>query len=375
MKHAAIPFLVLVPAAFAQGTLPPVNSPGGPSRVLDEVEAVQWLAGRKMFDTPFHKSRGLGLPEMNADSCRGCHQDPAIGGSGGLELNVSRFARNNLGLGPYQDLPGGQGLSKLRPPFHVGREEYDADQADVFEQRQTPTLFGAGLIDQILDSEILANEDPLDLDADGITGVARLLTIDGDTEIGRFGWKSQIPRLRDFVKDAMGNELGITTPADARGFAVATDLDGKADPELSEGEVDEMLFFLANLAAPQRVDPGNAIVIQGEAIFDAVGCAKCHVDVLMSPSGPVELYSDLLLHDVMPASYAGMEEPGAGSGVFRTAPLWGLRSTAPYLHDGRAETIEAAILAHAGEATAVKAAFEALSPGDHDALLAFLNDL
>jgi CxxC motif-containing protein (DUF1111 family) len=378
MKTAALSFLLLAPTAGAlavQGSLPPVNTPGGPSRPLNDVEAAQWLAGRALFDLPFHKSRGLGAPEMNADSCRGCHQDPAIGGAGGLELNVSRVARNNLGQGPFTNLPGGQGLSKLRPPYTAGREEYDPLQADVFEQRQTPSIFGAGLVDQIPDAEILANEDPLDLDLDGVRGVARMLTIGGNTEIGRFGWKGQVPHLRDFIKDAMGGELGITTPDDARGFAMLSDADTHGDPELSESEIDDMFFFLANLAAPQRLDPGNAIVLQGESLFASIGCVKCHVPSLLGPSGPVPLYSDLLLHDVMPSNYNGMEEPGAGNGVFKTPPLWGIRDTAPYLHDGRAETIRQAIELHAGEASAVVAAFQGLSAGDRDALLAFLNDL
>jgi CxxC motif-containing protein (DUF1111 family) len=89
----------------------------------------------------------------------------------------------------------------------------------------------------------------------------------------------------------------------------------------------------------------------------------------------VPLYSDLLLHDVMPAGFRGMSEPGAEVGLYRTPPLWGCRHTAPYLHDGRAADLAAAILAHDGEAAGVVASYLALTQDDRAALLAFLADL
>jgi CxxC motif-containing protein (DUF1111 family) len=384
---------------FTGGDVPGVGEPGGPSTVLSPADYVKWLRGRVRFDTPFHKSDGLGTPELNADSCRACHQDPAVGGAGGLELNVSRFGYDNGGLGPFQNLPGGQGLSKLRPPYVEGREEYDPLVADVFEQRQTPTILGHGFIDAIPDVAILANEDPGDMNGDGIVGVARIVDVGGGMlEVGRFGWKGQVPHIGDFIRDAMAGECGITTPDDGRGFALTSDGDGVSDPELSQAELDDMLFFLQNLAAPRRAHltrastgatttNGNAGpqtgievvdrgVIFGETVFDQVGCAKCHIPELPGAGGiPVALYSDLLLHDVMPTDYRGMEEPDAAAGVFQTPPLWGIRFTPPYMHDGRAETIEDAILAHFSEAEAVRQAYEALSSTDRLNLLAFLADL
>jgi CxxC motif-containing protein (DUF1111 family) len=354
---------------------PVTGAPGGPGRELSEDEMRRFLRGRALFERDFVPSAGLGAPEMNADSCRGCHQDPVLGGAGALELNVSRFARDRGGSGPYEDLPGGQGLSKLRPPRVAGREEYDLFAADVFEQRQTPSILGDGRIEAIFEAEILAREDARDRDGDGIRGVARRLTIGGATEIGRFGWKAQIPRLADFVRDALGNELGLTTPDDGRGFALLADGDGRADPEVDAAAVDDMAFFLAELAPPARVGSLAPEVLAGERLFARVGCARCHVPELDGPDGPVPLYSDLLLHDVWPQAFRGMSEPGAGPGSFRTPPLWGVRATAPYLHDGRASTLRAAILLHAGEAAGVRAAFEALPAHDKDALIAFLEDL
>jgi len=356
--------------------VPGVGEPGGPERELDETEAARFLVGLQLFDHDFHFSDGLGAPEMNADSCRACHQEPAIGGAGGLELNVSRFGFDDGGKGPFVNVPGGQGLSKFRPPFVGGREEYDPLTADVFEQRQTPSLFGAGLIDGISDSEIMANEDLTDFDGDGIFGFARRVGVGpGVTEIGRFGWKAQVPHLRDFILDAMGGECGITTPDDGRGFALVSDADTIADPELSNAEIDDLLFYMSLLAAPRRTNSLDQNVLLGEVLFETVGCTKCHIPTLMGESGPVPLYSDLLLHDIAISGYRGMSEPGAPSGVFQTKPLWGISKTAPYMHDGQYESLARAIIAHHGEGEAARDAYLALQSIDKRRLILFLEDL
>lgn len=342
--------------------------------LLQQGEDPQITRGRELFDKAFSKQEGLGAPEMNADTCRGCHQDPVLGGAGGLELNVTRFARDNGGAGPFENVAGGQSASKLRPPHVAWREEIPA-AADCFEQRQTPSILGDGLIDAIPDAAIVANEDPLDANADGIRGVARRVVVNGVEEIGRFGWKAQIPRLADFVRDAMFGELGLTTSDDGRGFAGVADADLVPDPEINDVQVANVHAFMASLPAPVRGGSLDPRVALGEQIFTEVGCAKCHVPSLQGATGPVPLFSNLLLHHVMPAGYRGMVEPGAGAGFFRTPPLWGIKHTAPYMHDGRAEDLRAAILAHFGEASGVRTAFLARSTDEQEALVLFLQDL
>ncbi len=362
------PSLLLALTCLVAGTL---SAQGG---IQDDPRFVR---GKELFTRAFHRSSGLGLPDFNGDSCRACHQDPRLGGSGALELNVSRFGRDTGGSGPFQDVAGGQSLSKLRPPHVAGREEYSGifPAPDVFEQRQTPALFGLGLLDSISDLSILANEDPIDADQDGIFGVARRLDFNGTIEIGRYGWKAQLPTIRDFVHDALAFELGLTTPNEGRGIGQHADGDEVADPEVGAGQISDLEFFVKNLGAPVRggsVDPDVAV---GESLFDSVGCAKCHRPSLPGLNGPVPLYSNLLLHNVMPADFRGMAEPGAGVGMYRTAPLWGIKDTAPYLHDGRAETLEQAIELHAGEAQGVTDAYLALSAEQKLALMKFLRDL
>ncbi|OUU25877.1 MAG: hypothetical protein CBC13_01445 [Planctomycetia bacterium TMED53] len=351
--------------------VPPVGDWGGPDRVLTAVELEQWIRGRKVFDKDWRQSDGLGTPDMNADSCRACHQDPVIGAGGALDTNVTQFGSDNGGAGPFVLLPGGLVASKLRRPDTPGREDADPS-ADLFEQRQTPSLLGAGLIDGIADSVILANEDPLDNDGDGVRGVARFIDTGSALEVGKFGWKSQIPTVSDFVRDALGGEIGLTVFDDGRGFGILTDSDNVPDPEVSLQDYDDLIFYNQHLAAPPRA---GGEVAAGEALFASVGCATCHIPELPGTNGPVPLYSNLLLHDIHDSDFRGTAEPDAGVGLYRTPPLWGLRKSAPYLHDGRATTIEDAIEQHFDEAENARLNYEALTDSEREQLLLFLQDL
>jgi CxxC motif-containing protein (DUF1111 family) len=160
------------------------------------------------------------------------------------------------------------------------------------------------------------------------------------------------------------------------------------DPEDADfdgdGMSDEMVAlanFMTLLAPPPR-GPIDETVRAGEATFAAIGCAKCHTPTLFTGPSPiaalsnqaVSLYSDLLLHD-MGSLGDGIVEGKAMGREMRTPPLWGLRATGKYLHDGRAATIEEAILFHAGEAEASRARFLALPAERQRELLAFLGSL
>ncbi len=354
--------------------VPSVGELGGPDRVLSPPELTTWIEGRRLFDHDFHMDEGLGAPEYNGDSCRACHQFPTIGGHGGLDLNVSRFGDDGFGTQAFMNLPGGQAASKFRRVDLGGREEIPPN-ATVFEQRQTPPLFGLGHVDSIFETAILAGEDPTDADGDGIFGVARRVSVAGLTEVGRFGWKNQVPRLADFVRDAMGGECGITVTDNGRGFGLLTDDDGIPDPEITSQDLNKIAFFLQHLAPPARAGSTDPAVALGETLFNQVGCAKCHTPSLPGLEGDVPLYSDLLLHDVLGPGFRGMAEPGADVGMYGTPPLWGARLSAPYFHDGRAETIADAIAMHQGEAAGVIAAFNLLSASDRQALIDFVMDL
>jgi len=341
--------------------IPAPGEPGAPRRSMTSEERARFLRGRALFDRDFFMADGVG-PMINCDSCRACHIDPVIGGSGGIDVQVQRPMMSD-GTSPVET---GE-LAQLKSVPGLRREEIP-ETAMLVEERNSPTLLGLGLIEQISEDAILANEDPTDADGDGVRGVAHHLP---SGRLGRLGWKAQVPDVRSFVRDAMSNEMGITVPPDATSdFGILVDGDSVQDPELPTADIDDLAFFVGMLDfLPKR--PETEQSLQGEQLFAVVGCAKCHVPVLDG----VEAYSDLLLHDVHEPGFRGVTQGEATQGLYRTAPLRGLRETAPYFHDGRSSTIDGAVRRHDGEALAVRQAYEALSATDRAALLAFLTGL
>ncbi len=360
------------------GLLPPdsvaggVGEYGGPATALSGAELEAFEAGRRMFDREFGRQEGAGGPRLNGDSCRACHFEPTIGGAGPVDVNVMRHGIINAD-GEFTEPAVGTILHKM-VALDTQTVEPQAD-CDIFEHRQTPPLFGLGLMDQIPEDAIVAGADPDDsITPDGITG--RVSYTDGG-RIGRFGWKGQVPTVAEFVRDGVSTELGMTLPyVPGLVFGKINDNDDIPDPEFSLADAAALEFYLSNLGPPPRTgDINDPAVVAGEQVFADVGCALCHTPSFDSPAGLVPLYSDLLLHEILPPDAPGIEEAGANIHEFRTPPLWGIAVTAPYMHDGAAETLPAAIAAHDGEATGVVEAFDALNDDDRDALLSFLATL
>ena len=145
---------------------------------------------------------------------------------------------------------------------------------------------------------------------------------------------------------------------------------------MSLAEAEDLAFFLSQLGPPPRQAAADAAqVATGEALFTTIGCAKCHIPSLPGSTGDVPLYSDLLLHEILPPFVPGIEDGDASITEFRTAPLWGLSQTAPYFHTGFADTIDEAIRFHSGEALDIRVMYVLLPAKDKEALLAFLNTL
>lgn len=350
--------------------LPETGSLGGPLRDLSPEEEAAFLAGRAVFDRDFHFDEGVGAPGFNGDSCRACHFDPVIGGSGPAGVNVMRHGA----LGPDGEFVAPE--IGLVVPKQTSDAWYPLPQEGItiFEHRQTPPLFGLGLVDDIPDEAILANADPNDVDGDGISGEAAYTS---DGRLGRFGWKANVPSLAEFLRDAVGTELGLTMdPVDDLTFGISSDSDAVPDAEFDLEDGDVLLLFMKLLAPPPRqAGADSAEVLEGEGLFAAIGCSDCHVPSLPGPDGPVPLYSDLLLHQILPDGSVGIVNGNADMTEFRTPPLWGIGFTGPYLHDGSAGSIDEAIRAHAGEGGAARDNYVALSEEERTAVLAFLESL
>ena len=329
--------------------------------------------GRDLFVRRFAQSEGHG-PDFNTSSCRSCHGVPVPGGSSERYrdfIMAGRFVDNVL-EGAFENE---QFVARNFSYERMRREPVPTD-ADVIASRNAPPMFGMGLLERIPALDIRRNEDENDVDIDGISGRANL---DG-FRVGRFGFKAQTADLEGFVRGPLFNHMGITTdPLSAGGGApqvVApddsnSDDDGVADPELSRADLLDLLVFVRELAPPEP-EAMDAEAQRGETIFTQVRCADCHIPNLVQVGTPVLAYSDLLLHDMGAGLADGIEMKDATGTEFRTPPLWGVRHHAPYMHDGRADDLEQAIIAHGGEASVSLALFNGLDAADRAALIRFL---
>jgi mono/diheme cytochrome c family protein len=265
----------------------------------------------------------------------------------------------------------------------------------LLSQRNTTSLFGSGLIESISQTAIRDVAALQSKENPRVTG----------RFVGRFGWRGQVNDLGQFIRGACAVELGLQVSTHAQ---AVDPLPGAAQPisretiDLTDVDCEDLTAFVAGLPAPRRIEPTDlqqAVAIQnGELLFHALGCAVCHRPTLDSVHG---IYSDLLVHD-MGQSFSdeaapppGIDPPpilirpsGYGGPTFfvkplgpdtrpewKTPPLWGLRDSAPYLHDGRAATIEQAIAAHAGEAADAAQRYLSLACESRAQLMAFLSTL
>jgi CxxC motif-containing protein (DUF1111 family) len=243
--------------------------------------------------------------------------------------------------------------------------------------RNPPPLFGTGLIDGLADTEFerVARQQP-----PSTRGRVHRLK---DGRIGRFGWRAQVARLEQFVLSACANELGLEVPGHHQAVSpLAPDAQARG-LDLTAEECAALVEYVRSLPPPVSPDPSDAqaaAVAEGRRLFHSAGCASCHIPDLGSVRG---IYSDLLLHDM------GEELSDRGSydtensasrdylkrGEWRTPPLWGVRDSVPYLHDGRARSLAQAVALHGGQGAVSAHRFRALGPGQQSQVLAFLNSL
>ncbi len=256
--------------------------------------------------------------------------------------------------------------------------------------RVSMQLVGMGLLEAVRAEDLEAQADPDDTDGDGVSGrVARV-----GPEVGRFGWKASQPTVRAQVAAAFAGDLGITSelhpdencPRAQVSCGVAPT---GGSPELTAVRLDVTAAYVRLLGVPTRRGGDNEDVLRGKVIFGELGCAQCHRPTFVTgPALEPELadqtiwpYTDLLLHDLGPGLAQGGPEGDASAAEWRTAPLWsiGLLQTVNggrrLLHDGRARTIEEAIVWHGGEAASSTAAYLALSESQRDDLHVFIESL
>lgn len=290
---------------------------------------------------------------------------------------ISSYTNTN---GQYND---GTAYSLRKPNY-----TFQGVTPSYFSVRLTPPLVGLGLLEAVAENTILALADPNDSNYDGISGRIRTVTdrVSGQSRLGRFTSKGGQARVSDQIASALNNDMGVTTSI----FPV---LDGEttaAAPELAVAELDEMTRYVSLLGVGARRDLSNSQALRGEQVFTTASCIQCHAPTLTTSlyhpmaelrSQTIHPYTDLLLHDMGAGLADSMNEGTASGSEWRTPPLWNIGLTAgvsggeAYLHDGRARSIEEAILWHGGEGEASKQAFLGMSASDRTALVRFLKSL
>lgn len=364
----------------------------GPVEGLTYEENALFLAGDVAFNNEiFTSATGLG-PVFVANSCGSCH---AGDGKGHPFTMLTRFGQTDSTGNKYLDRGGPQLQHRALPGFSP--EQIPAGAASA--RFMPPANTGMGFLDAVSDSFILLLADPADLNGDGISGIPNWIVkpayatprtqawVRSDGRyIGRFGKKAAAYDLLQQTASAYNQDMGITSSYEPRDVYTGQDI----DPEVSNTTIQNVVFYLKTLKAPVPRNTANADVNAGKQLFISTGCGKCHTPVMQTGFSTIASlshkefypYTDLLLHDMGPGLDDGYTEGTAKTSEWRTPALWGLGlskksqgGTYFLLHDGRARSIEEAILLHGGESTFIIIAYKNLPESDKKKLHTFLESL
>ena len=435
-KNLLIAAASLQAAFFAQvqgGTCEPLlhqpPASGLERQIGQAIFAASWLPAPDVSDG----ADGLG-PLYSATSCRGCHGDTVDGITTPVSVAAEPFVQRVVRLGDQTTsapdprygrqiqeraiaghareatvavtwervllaLGNGRALEARQPAVAVTGLAYGPLAPTTrLLLRRPPPLQGSGVIAAIPDDAIQAGADPDDRDGDGVSG--RVVVVpDGDggaQRVGRFGWKARLATLAQQSADAFSLDMGLSSPLAPGGAGDCTPHqrlcrgapDGassaKGGYEVDAREIELVAAYLGGLPPPAPNWPPLRVA-QGERQLTALACTACHRPAFEALPAGARPYSDLLVHDMGEGlADAASDTEKATQREWRTAPLWGMAGRLDQiargeidglLHDGRAQTIEAAIAWHGGEARSSRDRFFALSPQEQSALVDFLRGL
>lgn len=363
----------------------------GPLGGLTSAQNAQFLAGDIAFNDDVFTSRsGLG-PLFVATSCASCH---AGDGKGTPFTTLTRFGQTDATGNQFLHLGGPQIQNRALP----GYEPETVPNGATFSKFTPPAVTGLGFLQYVTDADIMAMSDPNDDDGDGISGVPNWGTLkeyldpldnaiaqDGKY-IHRFGKKAAAYDLLQQTVDAYNQDIGIASSFDPKDVYSGLTI----DPEVSDKTIRDVVAYLNTLKAPIPRNQEASQVQNGKSLFSRINCASCHRPELITGYSPIEAlshktfqpYTDLLLHDMGPGLDDGYTEGSALTSEWRTPPLWGLGLSPTtqggqyfLLHDGRAHSIEEAILMHGGEAENSKNQYQRLTQSEKNDLIKFLESL
>jgi CxxC motif-containing protein (DUF1111 family) len=378
---------------------------------------------------------GLG-PVFNSNSCSGCHfkdgrGKPPVAPSEKLSSMLIRLSIQGtdehggpLGHPVYGGQFNGSSILKVlpegdvtvnyqeiidyfsdggkytlsQPVYSFNNLNYGPLSGILFSPRVAQQMPGLGLLEAVEEATILSFADPGDADGDGISGRPNYVWdyVNNKTSMGRFGWKANQPSLRQQTAGAFLGDIGITSGLfpdenlSAEQKKLYPDLKNGGTPEISDELLDNVVYYTTALAVPGRRNVKDAEVIRGKQLFLEANCSGCHKPEMKTGSHPmiaqlsgqlIHPYTDLLLHDMGPGLADDRPDYLAGGTEWRTPPLWGIglvkvvNNHTFFLHDGRARSLEEAVLWHGGEAEKSKNYYRSLSKADRAALIKFLESL
>ena len=353
---------------------------------------------------------GLG-PTYNDVACVSCHQSVDVGAFS----QEMEFRAGHISNGAFVDAPGGQLIHARGTDSDIVEHISTAETVKAF--RITTSTIGDGFVEALANQTLQNNVAAQPLAQRGTLTAVPVTEAGNTLRIGRFGWKAQQASLVSFAGDAYLNEMGITNPFDGFGgrSSSAADagthenpastadgvinvtfpsaFDPVADPEDDGDDVLAFADFMAATRAPGRQNPIPAAATRGDSLFNSVGCNVCHTRTFVTAAPGTSInggaftvptalgnkiihpFSDFALHDVGTGDGI-VQNAGQGSAnMLRTAPLWGIRGRNRLMHEGLNITIFDSIQLHAGQATASRNNFNALTAAQRNDLIAFVLSL
>ena len=360
-----------------------------------------------------HVKDGRGAPTNNSSTSVGLIFRLGVPGksSGDPILGVQLATKAAPGIEPegtvnvrYEEKAVGFDNLKtasLRKPKYelIANDHYGKPHAEIqFGPRIAQQLVGVGLLEAVTDKTILANADPNDEDGDGISGKPNFIfnPESKKRELGRFGWKANEANLRTQTASAFLRDMGITSPihpiedfTKPQKEKINVTLIANP-PDIDDSKFERVVTYLRTLAPPAQRKTNDPSVNRGDILFNKIGCSNCHIPTLRTGSitaidelknQSIKPYTDLLLHDMGEGLADGLKDSLASGSEWRTPPLWGIGLTKTvngntfFLHDGRARSIEEAILWHGGEGSKSRKNYSSLSFDEKNDLLNFINSL
>ncbi|GAA3508135.1 di-heme oxidoredictase family protein [Aquimarina addita] len=256
-------------------------------------------------------------------------------------------------------------------------------------------MIGLGLLEAVPDATLLGFADESDSDNDGISGKPNYVydVASNSLQLGRFGWKANQPNLKQQIAAAFAGDLGITSslfPEENCPSSVDCDtLANGGTPEITDDNLDTVTLYSSTLAVPGRRNHDEQLILEGKQLFEQAQCIACHIPKMETGAHPIPAlenqiiypYTDLLLHDMGNDLADNTPDFDANGNEWRTPPLWGIglieavNGHSNLLHDGRAKSIEEAIVWHGGEASASKEAFMNFNVEERTKLIDFIKSL